>query len=332
MAESIISDLGPKNRVFDAKQIQDGVPMAKPLIECVPNFSEGKRVEVIEAIVEPFRRQQGCYLLDYRADRDHNRLVVSLVGEPQAIQDGLIHAAMAAISHIDMEKHQGAHPRVGAVDVVPFVPIRNITLEECVKIAHSFGRRYYQESSVPVYFYEEAALKPDRRQLEAVRRGEYETLKVEAAKPERHPDIGEPKLHPTAGATVVGARKFLVAFNVNLGTTDVRVAQEIARAVRSSSGGLCHVKGIGLAMEERGLVQVSLNIVDHEKNPLYRVLEFIRMEARRWGVEVVESEVYGMTPAAALLDSVSYYMQIAGFDPKQVIELQLLNMLGDDEA
>ncbi len=306
--------------------------MAKPLIECVPNFSEGTRPEAIEAIVDPFRQQKGCYLLDYRADQDHNRLVVSLVGEPEAIQDALIRAARAAITHIDMEKHQGGHPRVGAVDVIPFIPIRNITIEECVEIAHSFGRRYWQESSIPVYFYEEAALKPQRRQLEAVRQGQYEKLKVEVANPERHPDIGEPKLHPTAGATIIGARKFLVAFNVNLGTTDVRVAEEIARAIRSSSGGLCHVKGIGLGLEERGLVQVSLNIVDHEKNPLYRVLELIRMEANRWGVKVLESEVYGMVPAAALLDSVAYYMQIQGFDPKQVIELQLLKMLGDAKA
>jgi glutamate formiminotransferase len=230
-----------------------------------------------------------------------------------------------------MDNHQGGHPRVGAVDVIPFVPIRNITIDDCVEIAHSFGRRYFQETSIPVYFYEEAALKPERRHLEAVRRGQYETLKVEVANPGRHPDIGEPALHPTAGATVIGARKFLVAFNVNLGTTDVHVAEEIARAVRSSSGGLCHVKGIGLPLKDRGLVQVSLNIVDHEKNPLYRVLELIRMEASRWGVEVVESEVYGMVPAAALLDSVAYYMHIAGFDPKQVIELQLLNMWGDDK-
>ena len=184
---------------------------------------------------------------------------------------------------------------------------------------------------MPVYFYEEAALKPERRRLEVVRKGQYEALKVEVARSERHPDIGEPKLHPTAGATVIGARKFLVAFNVNLATTDVQVAEKIASAVRSSSGGLCHVKGIGLVLEERGLVQVSLNIVDHEKNPLYRVLEFIRMEAKRWGVEVVESELYGMVPAAALMESVAYYMRIAELEPNQVIEHRLLDMLGDEK-
>jgi glutamate formiminotransferase len=216
------------------------------------------------------------------------------------------------------------------VDVIPFVPLQNISMEECVELARRFGRRYHEETGVPVYFYEEAALRPERKHLEVVRKGQYEALKIEIAHPERHPEVGEPKLHPSAGATVIGARKFLVAFNVNLGTDDVKVAKEIAKAVRSSSGGLSHVKGIGLALESRGLVQVSMNIVDYEKNALHRVLELIRMEARKWSVMVVESEVYGMVPAAALLDSASYYMQIAGFDPNQVIELRLLQMLGDD--
>jgi glutamate formiminotransferase len=304
--------------------------MSRPLIECVPNFSEGRRPEVIEAIVEPFRSRKGCYLFDYRADEDHNRLVVSLVGEPEAIQDAMILAAAAAIAHIDMETHRGGHPRLGAVDVIPFIPVRDVTMAQCVEISHSFGRRYYQDTGVPVYYYEEAALRPERRRLEVVRRGQYEALKVEVAEPERQPDVGEPRLHPTAGATVIGARRFLVAFNVNLGTTDVRVAKEIAAAVRASSGGLCHVKGIGLPLEERGLVQVSLNIVDHERNPLYRVLELVRLEARRWGVEVVETEIYGMVPAAALLDSAAYYLQSTGFNPGQVIELRLLEMGGGE--
>ena len=306
--------------------------MVKKLIECVPNFSEGRSPDVIEAIVEPFRKRKGCALLDQRADKDHNRLVVSLVGSPGPIQEALLEAAKVAISHIDLERHQGGHPRVGAVDVIPFVPLRDMTMEECVELAHSFGRRYYEDTGVPVYFYEEAALRPGRKRLEVIRKGQYEALKVEVTNPERHPDVGDPRLHPSAGATIIGARKFLVAFNVNLGTSDVKVAKEIAKAVRSSSGGLCHVKGIGLALKSRGLVQVSMNIVDFEKNALYRVLELIRMEARRRGVPVVETEVYGMVPAGALLDSVSYYMQIAGFNPSQVIELRLLQMLGDGDA
>ena len=303
--------------------------MATKLIECVPNYSEGRRSEIIDALVAPFQGRRGCYLFDYRADEDHNRLVVSLVGEPEPIQDALIEAALVALRHIDMNTHVGGHPRVGAVDVTPFVPLRNITMEECVTLARDFGQRYWEETKIPVYFYEDAALRPERRRLEVIRKGQYETLKEECLREERRPDVGGPGLHPTAGASVIGARKFLVAFNVNLGTTDARVAKEIANAVRASSGGLCHVKGIGLALEDRGMVQVSMNIVDHEKNAIYRVLEMVRMEARRWGVAVVESEVYGMVPADAVLSSAAYYMQIAGFDPKQIIELRLLEMMGE---
>ncbi|MEW6261912.1 MAG: glutamate formimidoyltransferase [Thermodesulfobacteriota bacterium] len=303
--------------------------MATPLIECVPNFSEGRRPEVIEAVVAPFRQRKGCALLDYRADPDHNRLVVTLAGRPGPLQEALLESARAAVAHIDLERHQGGHPRIGAVDVIPFVPLRNVTLAECVELAHDFGRRYHRETGVPVYFYEEAALRPERRQLENIRRGQYEALKTEAARPERRPDVGPPRLHPSAGATVIGARKFLIAFNVNLNTTDLKVARRIAQAVRASSGGLGHVKGLGLALEKRGLVQVSLNIVDYEKNSLYRVVELIRLEARRWGVEIVETEVYGLVPAAALLESAAYYLQVADFDPKQVLELRLLEMMDE---
>jgi len=306
--------------------------MAKQLIECVPNFSEGRRDEVIEAIVEPFRKRKGCALFDYRADKNHNRLVVSLGGEPDSVQEAILEAAKVAISNINLAQHQGSHPRIGAVDVIPFVPLQNITMEECVDLAHRFGQSYYKETGVPVYFYEEAALKPERKRLEVIRKGQYEALKREVINPERHPDVGEPTLHPSAGATVIGARKFLIAFNVNLGTDDVKVAREIAKVVRSSSGGLRHVKCIGLPLKERGLVQVSTNIVDYEKNALYRVLELIRMEAKRWNVPVKETEIYGMIPAAAIVDNMSYYMQTSGFDPSQVIELRLLQMLGDDNT
>ena len=303
--------------------------MTKQLIECVPNFSEGRRNEIIQAIVEPFRKRKGCALFDYRADKDHNRLVVSLGGEPDSVQEALLEAAKVAISNINLAQHQGSHPRIGAVDVIPFVPLQNITMEECVDLAHRFGQRYYKETGVPVYFYEEAALRPERKRLEVIRKGQYEALKREVVNPERHPDVGKPTLHPSAGATVIGARKFLIAFNVNLGTDDVNVAKEIAKVVRSSSGGLRHVKCIGLTLKERGLVQVSTNIVDYEKNALYRVLELIRMEAKRWDVPVKETEIYGMIPAAAIVDNMSYYMQTSGFDPSQVIELRLLQMLGD---
>ncbi len=300
--------------------------MGGQLIECVPNFSEGRRKEIVEAIVEPFCRVRGCVVLDRHADADHNRLVVSLAGSPEAIQDALIEASKAAIANIDLETHRGAHPRIGAVDVIPFVPLRNIGLDECGALSREFGRRFHRETGVPVYYYEEAALRPERKSLEVIRRGQFELLKTEVTCPERHPDLGKPELHPTAGATIIGARKFLIAFNVNLGTADVLVAKRIAATVRQSSGGLCHVKGIGLALRDKNLVQVSMNIVDYEKNALYRVLELIRMEALRWGVSVVETEVCGMIPAAAVLDSAAYYMQMAGFNPSQVIELKLLEL------
>lgn len=302
--------------------------MSRPLVECVPNFSEGRRQEVIEAIVEPFKCTPGVYLFDYRADADHNRLVISLVGHPEEVQASLIAATKIAMDHIDLNSHQGAHPRIGAVDVIPFTPISGITMDECVTLARTFGERYQQETGIPVYFYEEAAIIPERKRLEVIRKGQYEVLKEEVkTKPERLPDLGGAALHPTAGASVVGARKFLVAFNINLGTTDLNVAKEIAKFLRASSGGFCHVKGIGLALEDRGgMAQVSMNLVDYEKNSIYRVLEMARMEARRWGVNVVETEIYGMVPAAALLDSASYYLQTA-IDPDQVLELRLLKKM-----
>ena len=276
--------------------------MAMQLIECVPNFSEGRRQDVIDEIVNCFKGKRGVYLLDHRADEDHNRLVISLVGVPAPIQDALLEAAKVALKHIDMNAHQGGHPRIGAVDVVPFTPIKGISMEECIALAHNFGERYYKETGIPVYFYEDAAKRPERKRLEVIRKGQYEVLKDEAkTNPDRKPDIGEACLHPTAGATVIGARKFLVAFNVNLNTTDINIAKKIANTVRASSGGFCHVKGIGLALEERGITQVSMNLVDYEKNSLYRVLEMIRMEAKRWGVQVIETEVYGMIPVNAIL-------------------------------
>ncbi|MCD8163656.1 MAG: glutamate formimidoyltransferase [Synergistaceae bacterium] len=304
--------------------------MAMQLIECVPNFSEGRRQDVIDEIVNCFKDKRGVYLLDHRADEDHNRLVVSLVGVPAPIQEALLEAAKVALKHIDMNAHQGGHPRIGAVDVVPFTTIKGITMEECIKLAHDFGERYYKETGIPVYFYEDAAKRPERKRLEVIRKGQYEVLKDEAkTNHDRKPDVGEACLHPTAGATVIGARKFLVAFNVNLDTADVNVAKKIANTVRASSGGFCHVKGIGLALEERGITQVSMNLVDYEKNSLYRVLEMIRMEAKRWGVQVIETEVYGMIPVNAILESAAYYLQIADFDPAQVIELQLLDLMGE---
>lgn len=306
--------------------------MSAPVIECVPNFSEGRRKDVIEAIVEPFRKHRGCHLFDYRADEDHNRLVVSLAGAPEPICEALMEASKVAVDRIDMNVHKGAHPRIGAVDVIPFTPVSGVGMDECVTLAREFGKRFQAELGVPVYYYEDAALRPDRTRLEVIRKGQVEALKEEIVLPERHPDVGEPKLHPTAGATVIGARRFLVAFNVNLDSKDVGIAKEIARRIRGSGGGFPSVKAIGLALEEKGLVQVSMNIVDHEKTSLYRVLELVRMEAARWGVSVNGTEIYGMIPAAALLESAAYYLQVDGFDPLQVLELKLLESLQKEGA
>jgi glutamate formiminotransferase len=302
------------------------------LVECVPNFSEGRRPEVVGAIVAPLRGRTGVRLLDYRGDPDHNRLVVSLVGDPVPLADALLESCRAAVAAIDLRTHRGAHPRIGAVDVVPFVPLRGISMEECIDVARDFGRRFNRETGVPVYFYEEAATRPDRRNLEDVRRGQFEALRSEIAGPDRRPDIGEPAVHPSAGATAVGARRFLVAFNVNLASRDLSIAKAIAKAVRTPGGGLPHVKAVGVDLADRGMVQVSMNLTDHERCPLHLVLDRVRAEARHRGVEVAETEIYGMVPAAAMLDAAAHYLQAAGFEHRQVIEMRLLDGDADGET
>lgn len=306
--------------------------MARELYECVPNYSEGRRPEVIERIVAPFRARPGVHLLDARSDADHNRLVVSLVGEPVPLQEALLESSRAAIASIDMNVHTGAHPRIGAVDVVPFVPLQGATMGSCVELARSFGRRLSKETGVPVYFYEDAALREERRGLEVVRRGQIEALRKEIASPERRPDAGEPRLHPTAGATAVGARPFLVAFNVNLGSRDMGLARAIARRIRASGGGMPHVKAVAVDLAARGLVQVSINITDCEKAPLIAVLDRVREEARQQGVSVVDTEIYGMVPASALFAAAAQSLQLSGFAPSQVLELRLLDLEGRGEG
>jgi len=300
--------------------------MTPRLVECVPNYSEGRRKPVIEAIVAPFRGREGVHLLDWRADPDHNRLVVSLVGEPAPLQDALMESARAAISSIDLRGHTGAHPRIGAVDVVPFVPLRGITMEECVALARDFGARFARETGVPVYLYESAAVRPERRNLEVVRKGQYEALVKEIGSHDRAPDIGPPRLHPSAGATAIGARPFLVAFNINLQSTDMAVARAIAKTIRASGGGLSHVKAVGVDLKERGMVQVSINVTDYAVNPLHVVLDLVRKEASQRGVAVAETEIYGLVPAEALLAAASHCLQLAGFEASQVLDLRLLDL------
>ena len=290
------------------------------VVECVPNFSEGRRKEVIEAIVEPFRVAPEVTLLDYAPDADHNRTVVTVAGDPENVLAAVFEAIRTAASLIDMEEHTGEHPRMGATDVVPFVPIREITMTECVDLARRLGSRVGEELGIPVFLYEAAATRPERPNLADIRRGQYEGWKTKINDPDWKPDFGPSALHPSAGATVVGARMPLVAFNVNLGTSDMRIANSIARAVRHIGGGLRFVKALGIEMQDRGIVQVSMNLTNYTKTPIYRVMEMIRAEARRYGVPIISSEIIGLTPAESLFDVAAYYLQLEGFSSSNVLE------------
>jgi len=300
--------------------------MSRALFECVPNYSEGRRAEVIRRILSPFRSRPGLHLLDHRADPDHNRLVVTLAGEAGPLQDALLESASAAIECIDLRVQTGEHPRIGAVDVIPFVPLRGAGMEDAVSLARSFAARYARETRVPVYLYEEAALRPERRNLENVRRGQFEALLTEASFPGRAPDFGPGALHPSAGATAIGARQFLIAFNINLESTDLALARRIARKIRASSGGLPCVKAVGVELRERGLVQVSVNLTDYKITPASTVLDAVRAEAGQAGVSVLETELYGMVPAAALLQEAARGLKAAGFHQSQVLDLRLLDL------
>ena len=302
--------------------------MSRQLVECVPNYSEGRRPDVIDALVAPFRGRPGVHLLVHRADPDHNRLVVSLVGEPEPLQTALIESARVAIDAIDLRAHRGAHPRMGAVDVIPFVPVRGISMDGCVELARAFADRYVKATGVPVYLYEAAAIRADRKNLEDVRKGQFEALREESKLPERQPDRGGPGIHPSAGATAIGARPFLVAFNINLKSGDLALARSIARAVRASAGGMPCVKAVGIPLRERGIVQVSINITDYAAAPIHAVLERVRQKAAESGVEVLETEIYGLVPAAALLAAAERSLQLTGFDAAQVLDLRLLDLIG----
>ncbi len=293
----------------------------KRIVECVPNFSEGRDQGTIEAIVDAISAVSGVRVLDVKSDLDHNRTVVTFVGEPEVTEEAAYRAVEKAAELIDMEQHQGEHPRLGAADVVPFVPIAGVTMETAVTLARRLGERIGRELDIPVYLYEEAATRPERRNLADVRRGEYEGLKAEIeTNPERSPDFGPARLG-RAGATVVGARPPLIAFNVYLGTEDVEVAKAIARAVRHSSGGLRYVKALGLLVE--GRAQVSMNLTDYRRTPIHRVVEMIRREAARYGVSVVRSEVIGLVPNEALVEAARFYLQLDGFSGGQILENRL---------
>ncbi len=295
----------------------------KTLIECVPNFSEGRRAGVVEAIVEAARAVPDIRVLDVNMDPDHNRSVLTMVGPPAAVGEAAFRVTERAAQLIALDGHRGEHPRIGATDVVPFIPLDRATMGACVALARRVGERIGTELDIPVYLYEEAATRPERRNLADVRRGEYEALRAEiATNPDRAPDFGPRRVGP-AGGTAVGARFFLVAFNVNLGTQDLRIAQAIAKAVRHSSGGLRYVKALGIPLEHRGIVQVSMNLTDFTRTPLHRVVELIRAEAARYGVPVIGSEIIGLVPQQVLLDAAAFYLQIQDFSPDVVLENRL---------
>jgi glutamate formiminotransferase/formiminotetrahydrofolate cyclodeaminase len=298
------------------------------IVECVPNFSEGRRPEVIEQLVAAVESVDGTAVLDTHVDPDHNRSVITFVGGPDTIVEAAVRVAARAAELIDLRRHAGVHPRVGALDVLPFVPVRGVTLEDCIHLAHAAGARIARETGVPVFFYESAARRPDRVNLEDVRRGGFEQLRDEiATNPERAPDEGAARVHETAGACVVGARSLLIAYNVNLHTTDISVARRVARAVRGRDGGLRFLKALGFELRERGLTQVSMNLVRFEKTELHHAFEAVRREAERYGVRVAGSEIVGLIPQAALDRSADYFLQIENFSPELILENRIASAL-----
>jgi glutamate formiminotransferase len=294
------------------------------LIECVPNFSEGRDLDKIEKIVNPFRGKDGVKLLDYKRDEDHNRLVVTVVGEPQGVKNAVIEAMGIAIELIDMTKHQGQHPRMGAIDVVPFIPIKNVSMTEAVELSREVAREAAEKYGLPIFMYEKAATEPQRENLANIRKGEFEGMAEKIKLPEWKPDYGQAAIHPTAGATVIGARMPLVAFNVNLSTNNMEIANKISRNVRYLNGGLRYCKAIGIELKDRGIVQISMNMTDYTKTALYRSFELVRIEAARYGVSIVGSEVIGLLPMEALIDTAVYYLGIEDFSMEQILENRLM--------
>jgi len=300
------------------------------LVECVPNFSEGCDRAKVDAIVGAMK-MDGVYLLDREMDADHNRSVITLVGEREAIQEAAIRGVGKAAELIDLNTHKGAHPRMGAADVVPFIPIDGVTIEDCVAMARHVGGEIWKRFQIPVYLYEAAAATPERQNLENIRRGQFEGIRAEiATHAARKPDFGEARVHPTAGATVVGARKFLIAYNVFLNTPDVEIAKKIAKAVRFSSGGMRFVKGAGFLV--RGLAQVSMNLTDFEQTPVHRVFEVVKREAARYGVSPVSSEIVGLIPKKALEQAAEWFLQVENFDSSLILENRLMAVMSGKTA
>lgn len=294
------------------------------IIECVPNFSEGRDKQKIEQIVECFRAKENVKLLDYSSDEDHNRSVVTVVGEPEALKNAVIEAIGKAVELIDMTQHKGQHPRMGAVDVVPFIPIKNVTAEDAIALSKEVAKEVGERFNLPVFLYEKSASALHRQNLSKIRKGEFEGMAEKMKDADWKPDFGPATQHPTAGTVAIGARMPLVAYNVNLNTNDLGIADAIAKKVRFIGGGLRFCKGMGVELKERGIVQVSMNLTDFTKTAIYRAHEMVRMEAQRYGVSVVGSEVIGLVPMQALIDCAEYYLGIENFKPEQVLESQIM--------
>ncbi len=295
----------------------------RQIIECVPNFSEGRDKAKIDEILKVIEAT-GVQVLDAEMNPDHNRAVLTFIGEPEQVVEAAFQAAKKAAALIDLTKHKGEHPRIGATDVIPFIPISDISTEECVELARRLGKRIAEELEIPVYLYESAATRPDRENLANIRKGEFEGLSKEIeTNPERYPDFGKPKIHPTAGATVVGVRFPLIAYNINLNTNDVSIAKSIAKAIRFKDGGFRYAKALGFELREEGLSQVSINMTNYLATPLYRVFEMVKLEAQRYGVSVKESEIVGLVPEKALIDAAQYYLQLNRFNESQILEHHL---------
>lgn len=298
--------------------------MNNKIVECVPNFSEGRDNNIIEKIVDPLRGKENVKLLNYEADKDYNRVVVTVIGEPEAVKNAVIESIGVATRLIDLNKHEGQHSRMGATDVVPFIPIKNMTTEECVKLAKETGKVIADKYNIPIYLYEDAATTPDRVNLAKIRKGQFEGMKEKIKQEQWVPDYGEPEIHKTAGVTAVGARMPLVAYNIDLDTQDIDIANKISKCIRHSSGGFRYIKAGGVKVEERGITQVTMNITNYTKTSIYRVFETVKMEARRYGVNVLGSEIVGLVPMEALVDTASYYLGLYGFSMDKVIEKNLM--------
>lgn len=301
----------------------------KKLIESVPNFSEGRRKEIVQEIIKESEETPNVWVFDWSMDEDHNRSVVTIVGDPQAVAEATFKMSKKAVELIDLRHHTGEHPRMGAVDVIPFVPIKGTTMEECVDISKVVGKRIGEELNVPVYLYERSATKPSRENLADIRKGEFEGFFDKIKSPDWMPDFGPSEVHPTAGVVAVGAREYLIAFNVNLGTKDIKIAESIAKSVRNSSGGYRFIKAIGVDLKEKGVVQVSMNMTNYKRSPLYRVFETIKSEAERYGVSVVGSEIIGMMPMDVMIQTCNFYLRIDNFSGDKVIENKLLDKLSE---